>query len=557
MYSDQYTILLVDDFRQRRLEIAAMLDHDFYVVQTSGCKGAIKAIASGEYPDVILLRLNEDGRKLMAYLKETEHSNIPVILIELRNESDQEEEGILLGARERIVFPICHQLLLNRIDDVIAGGQTQRAERIRHTRDYDDLTGLYTRRLVQTETSRMLKEHPKTKFVMVHSDVDRFRLFNSAMGEKEGNRLISFMADLVREVAQRYPYCVFGRVGADQFLLCHPYQEDKIHQYARETADKLAVYHRDYLLEPSFGIYVINDRRVPVESMMVSALMASRKTKHQYHQYFGVYDEKMDRDVKNEQFIENEMQNAMLQEEFQVYFQPKINTQTGAPEGAEALVRWIHPVRGLIMPGQFIPVFERNGFITQLDFYMWQHTALYLHEWIEKGYEPNPISVNVSRVSLNNENLKDRLNDLLKHYKVPRHLFQLELTESTYMSNPDMMRNRIHQLKKAGYTILMDDFGSNYSSLNTLRDIEIDELKMDMKFLPHRISEKERKAFIIVSSIMNMAKRLGLPVTAEGVETKAQLEFLKTTECQQIQGYYFEKPIPAADYINRYVKKRH
>ncbi|MCH4222100.1 MAG: EAL domain-containing protein [Solobacterium sp.] len=552
----QPTVLLADHNQKRIDNITAMLDGQ-YQIMTADRFGAAKAAMHANAIAAVLIYLDQEGMQLLQYIRTLKHQ-VAVIVLEPRDmDVTPEAVELELGALNRIKVPVKKEKLLGSLSGLIMTGK-QLAEEQRHQiHDFDELTGVFLRRRFQIETAAMLKAHPRTSFIMVHFDIDRFRLFNSSMGEEEGNRLIKYEADIVRYVAAGYDFSTYCRVGGDQFILCHPENQGQIETDAEIIAKLLGSYRSDYFMEPTFGIYHIDDRSVPVESMMVRSLMAAKQSKHLYHHYIGVYDREMDNAISNEVFVENEMQNAMVQEEFQVYFQPKIDPRTNRACGAEALVRWLHPQRGMIMPGQFIPLFERNGFITQLDWYMWQHTAEYLHAWIQAGYDPDPVSVNISRVSLYNGNLVSQLNQLLAHYKIKRSLFQLELTESTYMSNPEMMKVRINELHKAGYTILMDDFGSSYSSLNTLRDIDVDWLKMDMKFLPQHFNKKEEKAFIIVSAVMNMADKLGMEVIAEGVETKQQRDFLKTTTCKLVQGYYYEKPIPAEDYTRKYVVNLH
>ncbi|MDD3222561.1 MAG: EAL domain-containing protein [Lachnospiraceae bacterium] len=245
------------------------------------------------------------------------------------------------------------------------------------------------------------------------------------------------------------------------------------------------------------------------------------------------------------------MQKALDEKQFVVYLQPKFSLSTERACGAEALVRWMHPVKGLVSPGEFIPVFEKNGFISKLDYYVWEQTCHMLQGWMEAGRTPYPVSVNISRISLYNPQLVDLMKELVEKYNIPPVLLQLEVTESAYMSNPELMEETIKQLHDAGFTILMDDFGSGYSSLNTLKRIQVDVLKVDMKFLP--VKDETERGEIILASVIKMANWLGMSVVVEGVETRQQRDFLEGAGCDCVQGYYYARPVPQAEYEEKYL----
>ncbi|MEG2455526.1 MAG: EAL domain-containing protein, partial [Oscillospiraceae bacterium] len=247
-----------------------------------------------------------------------------------------------------------------------------------------------------------------------------------------------------------------------------------------------------------------------------------------------------------EQGITNEMNFALDHRQFEIYLQPLYNIHTKLPCGAEALVRWMHPQKGIISPGRFIPIFERNGFITKLDYYVWERACQCLHGWIARGLTPLPLSVNVSRVNVYNPNLTETLLELVNRYGLEPALLHLELTESAYTDNPVAMKKVMGQLQRHGFTIVMDDFGSGYSSLSLLKDIELDVLKIDMQFLSK--TEVPGRGENIIASVIRMAKWLNIPVVAEGAETAQQVDFLRSVGCDYVQGYFFAKPMPVEDY---------
>lgn len=247
----------------------------------------------------------------------------------------------------------------------------------------------------------------------------------------------------------------------------------------------------------------------------------------------------------------NDMRRAMEQEQFIIFFQPKFALSTDKDFGAEALVRWNHPKAGLIPPGKFIPVFEKIGFIVQLDYYVAEYVCRIIGKWRRDGKNLNPVTINLSRGTLLDPELVEVLQKLTEKYHVPVSLLNLEITESAYASDPEQIMAAIHALRRAGFVTMMDDFGSGYSSLNMLKDIDVDVLKVDMNFLSGGMEAEKGK--IILSSVIQMAGRLGIPVIVEGVETQEQRDFLSTVGCDYVQGYYYAKPMPQEEYERRYI----
>lgn len=302
----------------------------------------------------------------------------------------------------------------------------------------------------------------------------------------------------------------------------------------------------EFEMIPVFGFYLIKDLKMEVNDMYDNAKLATKICKGSYIQNYAFYQDEMSQDLIQEQRIVNMTRSALQEEKFVLFLQPKYDIQEGKFAGAEVLVRWKASDQKMISPGEFIPIFERNGFIMKLDFYVWEHACKLLRSWLDKGYDPMPISVNVSRVSVYNPKLVEVISDLVATYNIPPELFQLELTESAYTSNPYMIREAMKDLQKRGFTILMDDFGSGYSSLNVLKDIAVDVLKIDMKFMSD--TEIPGRGENILASVVNMAKVLEMPVIAEGVEKESQVRFLKNIGCEYVQGYYYAKPMPAEEY---------
>ena len=281
--------------------------------------------------------------------------------------------------------------------------------------------------------------------------------------------------------------------------------------------------------------------------MSYKALLALQTAKGKFDEPIAYYEkDMMDVEMQQQEFL-NEIDGAIENEEFEVWFQPQVNYKTKSIIGAEALIRWRHKEKGLIPPGAFLPVFESSNKIIDLDKYMIHKTCSYMRRWKRLMPDKNIIvSVNLSRIDIQREGFADKLKALVESSNIPLKNIRLEITESAYMDNSEMLIAVVDELRERGFIVEMDDFGSGYSSLNSLKDIEIDILKLDMRFLAGK--HDTRRSKIIISSVISMARGLDLPVIAEGVETKDQADMLLDFGCEQMQGYYFSKPVPAEEY---------
>lgn len=550
MKEDRNTILIVEDQKINRTILRYMIQNDYDVLEAENGAQAWSILEENS-EEIIAILLDivmpvMDGYEFLKRLKDSPWEGIPVIAMTGDSDISTEERTLELGAWDFIIKPYKERILMTRLKNAIARSRMGYLQQMKHMAEHDSVTGLYNRMHFFKKTEEMLKKYPTEPFVFIRMDIKRFRLINSYWGEEVGNRILCFMGDLLREISGHYSHCTFGRIESDIFGICIPYEEGDCERMLRFLIGRILSYSTTFALEPSFGIYRVEDNRTPAETMFILATMASRKIKNRYQDYIGIYDEKLGQQIMQEQEVFNDMRPALCNGEFVVYFQPKYDGYTQFPYGAEALIRWNHPKKGLIAPAQFIPVLEKNGFIEKLDYYVWEKVCQYIRKWIDAGATPAPVSVNMSRVDCSNASLPDKLSRLVDKYSIPPGLLQLELTETAYMDNPDFVNNMICELRKRGFRIMMDDFGSGFSSLNTLKDIQVDYLKLDMKFLFSHANDFKSKR--ILSSVVSMAKWLRLKVIAEGVETEEQFDFLKRIRCDYVQGYYFSRPMPAKEY---------
>lgn len=409
---------------------------------------------------------------------------------------------------------------------------------------YDELTGIYNKQAFYAKTKEMLLDNPDKNFDLLRINIERFKVLNDLFGESTGDKLLRYIGKFLKEI--NLPLCVSGRLYADNFVVCYEAGKGdsrRMINTLQMVADSFAINNRTIL---SFGLYRIDDKTLPVSVMCDRANMALWKAKGNFKNPYCEYDEKMRQQVLKEQKIINAMEMAIQNKEFTLYLQPKYDIEKGTIIGAEALVRWISLENGFISPGDFIPVFENNGFVYEVDKFIWEESCRYLRKWLDEGREVHPISVNVSRIDLYDPKLVQHLVNLREKYQLPSQYLELEITESAYTEDPEQIITITRQLREAGFVILMDDFGTGYSSLNMLKDIQIDVLKLDMGFL--KSSDYSAKGGNILTAILKMAESLKMQTIAEGVETKEQVEFLKSIGCKYVQGFYYSKPLPVDEF---------
>ncbi len=412
---------------------------------------------------------------------------------------------------------------------------------MRYIYEHDTLTGLYNRSSYFTAVRELLDHNPLKTFVMVRFDIKGFQGYNSFWGEEEGDRLLKYMSGLLLEQTKYDGNIVCARISGDIFSITLPYQHDKLLNSIPYFIAKLADFNKEYVITPVFGFYVITNPNEDTQEMYEKTTLAGKTCKRLGSANYLFYEPKMSEKMKEDQWVVNEMQSALNNGEFEFFLQPKFNLINKELVGSEALIRWRNKERGLLSPGVFVPVLEKNGFIGKVDMFVWEGVCKLIRKWLDNGIKPKPISVNVSRVDFYNPSLVNILVGLVKKYDIPIDLFELEVTESAYMEAPETMERCVRALQEKGFTILMDDFGSGYSSLNTLKDIHVDILKIDMKFLDDNLNSERSKQ--ILKSVVALAQNLETPVIIEGVETENQVEFLKGVGCVYGQGYYYSKPI--------------
>ena len=539
-------ILLVEDNALNRSLLCQILSADYDVEEAENGQEALGVLRQfGEGISLILLDIIMpvmDGYTFLSIMK-ADHSyySIPVIVTTQNDAESDEVAALSHGATDFVAKPYKPQIILHRVAGIIRLRET--AAMINMIQ-YDRLTGLYSKQYFYQQAGEVLLRNPDQQYDIICSDIENFKLINDVFGVKAGDRLLRGIGNAYAERLKGIGIC--GRLNSDQFacLLKHrdDYTDDMFIEASILTNGLLDIHN----IVMKWGIYNVEDRSVSIEQICDRALLAARSIKGQYGKYFAIYDDTLRNQLLREQAITDSMESALSQNQFLVYLQPKYRIKDEVLVGAEALVRWNHPVWGFLSPAEFIPLFEKNGFITRLDRFVWEKACAVLHDWDERGYYPMSVSVNVSRADIYNEDLADTLVKIIEKYDLDPSRLHLEITESAYTENPKQIIDTVTTLRELGFVIEMDDFGSGYSSLNMLNDMPIDILKLDMKFIRSEMAKPKSQG--ILQFIINLARWMNLSVVAEGVETKAQLLRLTEIGCDYVQGYYFAKPMPCQEF---------
>ncbi len=388
------------------------------------------------------------------------------------------------------------------------------------------------------------------EIAFIQFDIRKFKIINDLYGEKFGDEILDFVTRQLQ--ANCHDRQFYINLRSDVFMVVTEYdKEEELVEFIHRLDEKISSF-KDVKLHMSYGVYTIEDKEMELRQMEDRAAMARKASKDNILTNILFYKEQFKISLYNRKFIEENMQAAITERQFMMYLQPKYSIAKNEIIGAEALVRWRHPQRGMIYPDQFIPVIEENGFIRKVDYYIWTEACRFIKRCEKAGITTCPVSVNVSRVHLKDNECIEVLADLIKDYGIPKSLLELEITET---ENDQQISLKALKLKEEGFTLLMDDFGSGYSSLNILLETPFDVIKLDKKFMENMmVSGKGR---LILEQVVSMANKLELGLLAEGVETKEQIELLESIGCDQVQGYYYAKPMPEDEFFELLLKQEH
>ena len=545
-------ILVADDEMINRELLENILSDEYNVIQAEDGQMAYDQIRENRNTfslillDLMMPKLN--GLDLLSKLKEDpDLRGIPVIV--LTSDQASEVESLSRGAADFIPKPYPQpDVIRARISRSIELAEDRQ---IISATERDELTGLYSSEYFYRYGEQFDKFHPNSDMDALCLDVNHFHIVNERFGMAKGDEILKRIAGCLTTMFSTSD-SVICRKTADTFLVYCSHRDD----YTPVT-DKISEVCCDMptSVKLRIGVYALCDKKLDIRARFDRAKIAADLIRNNYSVFVSTFDETL---MENELFAEqlvDEFPKALTEKQFQVFFQPKFNIVGDKPvlSSAEALVRWFHPTLGMISPGKFVPLFEEDGLIAQLDEYIWRSTAETIADWKKRLGVSVPVSVNLSRAEMYDPALVETFEKITSDYGITSKDIYLEITESAYVRDSDQIVDRVKELRDHGFFIEMDDFGSGYSSLNMISELPIDALKLDMMFIRNAF-DKLRDTRMI-SIVIDIADYLGVPVIAEGVETEEQYLALKKLGCTIIQGYYFSKPIPADEFEKYLLEK--
>lgn len=416
---------------------------------------------------------------------------------------------------------------------------------------YDPVTGGISKLMFDMEAEKAIRSAPPGTYRFLALNIQKFKLINDNFGQEAGDQVLRHVYDTISSLLDEDE--LITRASADDFYILKKAgtkeeQKEAFRLYSERINDYNLDLGRKYFITVSLGIVLVDDPQISLVQLRDRANIARKNAKHSYGELFSyVFYSDMERlQLLKEKEIENRMEDALRNDEFIVYLQPKIELEHNQVKGAEALVRWKSKDGALMMPDEFIPYFEKNGFIVKLDLYVFEKTCSLIRDWIDSGVEPVPVSVNMSRAHLLEPGFLGQYKEISQRYGVPRKLLEIELTESLVFENLDILMEVISKIHEAGFLCALDDFGSGYSSLSMLTDIHVDSLKMDKAFW--RSGREDKRSYDVIAMVVELGRRLSMTTVSEGVETIPQLEFLRKIQCDLAQGYVFSKPVPVPEF---------
>lgn len=492
------TILIADNSIINRMQMGGILASEYNILEADNGHDALDIMRErGEDGiDAVLLDLHMPGQTGFDVLAEKQANpaiaDIPVIVITADSVTAAEVHALDAGAADFLTKPIEPEIMRRRVSLVINARELEEQRmRVRMLEeaawitDHDDLTGLYTRKAFLREMQGMIDTHPDQEYLLAVWDFENFKTFNELFGTALGDKMLIAAARCMDDLFAGGG--VYGRLGNDNFVFCFREGDADIEQVMEgiigDISRLLSQNGIDFAPSLATGVYLVEDTDVEVSVMLDRAMMARNTVKGDYDRHIAYYNSELTDRMLEEQDILNNMEHALENGEFQVQLQPVYGIDSNQPVSAEALVRWHRPGHGIVSPGVFVPLFEENGFISKMDHSIWEQVCQILASRHDRGLPEIPISVNLSRRSIFNSSLYDEIVALVEKYGIEPRLFRIEVTESSYTENIDLVISMVTRLQDYGFTVLMDDFGSGYSSFNAFSDIPVDILKADMVFM--------------------------------------------------------------------------
>ena len=539
------SILVVEDNELNREMLCAMLEDRYNVLQAENGKEGLEVLQEN-YRDISIIVLDVqmpvmNGYEFLHAVKDDDLlKEIPVVVATGSSDIEEEERCLELGATDFVIKPYKKNIVLKRISNIIRLRES--ASTLKEV-EFDDLTGVFTRQAFFHHAQKVLQDNPDIDFTLAISDIQDFTLVKERYGMKVANDLLLRNVALLRK-AQVENY-VFGRYDDNQFIVMAPSSE-RYAEIRKQRSGRLTIpLPEEGVAVLKFGVKRSIEHDVSIKEHCRHVLMALDTIKHVYGVNYTLFDENMQKYYDRRIAIERSMVKALENGDFQIFYQPKHDSRTGELVGAEALVRWTHPEFGFLSPAEFIPVFEQTGFISEVDFYAWKRTCMNQREWQDKGLRIVPISVNCSRSELLQNDFLHKWFKPLKDSALSSQYMHLEVTESLFTEHFDKLSEVLRECQQRGVKIELDDFGTGYSSLSMFQLLPLDIIKFDMAFVKGLDSPRQAR---VMAACIRLVHNLGLKSIAEGVETSRQLEKVKEMGIDAVQGYYYSRPLPKAEF---------
>ena len=534
-------ILVVEDNQINREMLRMILSSQYDVTEADSGQTALNLLRDRK-DDIALILLDVmmpvmDGYTFLELVKhDPELALIPVI-VTTQNDSETDEIAALEhGATDFVPKPYRPQIILHRVASLI--NLRENAAMVNQLR-YDRLTGLYSKEFFYKQAQEQMRTHPERQYTIICSNIENFKLYNDVFGIAAGDRLLREIANMFLELKGRDEIC--GRFNADRFMLLRS-QEHRTANYDHlvETGQQMLRAAKNTVMK--WGVYEVASEGISVEQMCDRAFLAADSIRGQYNTHFSVYDDSLRSKLLREQVITESMEAALAQRQFQVYLQPKFSLLDDRLAGAEALVRWNHPVLGVVSPAVFIPVLESNGYITKLDQYIWGEVCKTIRVWIDEGVRPMPITVNVTKTDILAIDVAEFFSGMLKKYRIPPKYLDIDISRTAYLETHDVLSETVAQLQQMGFRVVLDGFDGNYMELSALGDIGTDVLKLDL------CSAEMQNRTNALPGIFVQARTLRLNLLAEGIESAEQLNVLRKAGCTEGQGYFFSRPLSVDEF---------
>ncbi|HWM43916.1 MAG TPA: EAL domain-containing protein [Burkholderiales bacterium] len=548
-----HNVLLIEDNAGDARLIQEMIREDpsapFNVHCADRLSRGLEHLAGGETGLVLLDLSLPDSMGLETFSRVYAHSpTVPIIVLTGNDDQTIALSAVKGGAQDYLVKSrLDRELLVRSMQYSIERKRYQ--VQLEHQANYDALTGLPNRNLLHDRLRQAVySQRLPRSIAVVFMDLDHFKFVNDSLGHSTGDLLLKAMGERLRTVLREGD--TVGRVGGDEFVLILNDQSNEeiiyraMQRIAAKVSEPISIEGKELHVTCSAGISIYPQDGRDVETLLKNADAAMYRAKEHGRSNFQFYTSEMNERVSERLSLENALRRALERSELTLHYQQKTSLKTGRIVGAEALVRWLHPEWGLVRPARFIPLAEETGLIVSIGEWVLREACRQTREWLDAGLEPGAVSVNLSVRQFRQEGLVRTVSRILEETRLNPAQLEMELTESMVMGNVDAAIAVLQGLKQLGVALSVDDFGTGYSSLSYLKDLPIDTLKIDRSFVRDIGSGAEAEDGVLAQAIISLAHALHLKVIAEGVETDAQLRFLRRHGCDEVQGFFYGEPVP-------------